>query len=314
MCPVDRSVCDAGQVMSSSTSSPRRAQIDTFYTCQHPEQFRIDWRGFYERAEARTDAVRSRWPHHSLDLSYGPSPRQRMDLYLPGDSVADAPVMLFLHGGGFREGDPTLYGYVAEPFLERGIAFATVGYRLTPESYLPETFGDIEQALAWSVANLPGFGVDVGRLALSGHSAGAILTAQLAVRDDWLRQRSLPLDLLKATVPISGVYDFTDPADRRDFFSPDADRHAASPLHRMSVTPSPMLVAYGSDENDGQYAADSERLAKAIRARGGQASTQELTGMTHADTANSLGDASSPLFIAVMELLSRSGLASRAVT
>src|SRR5438105_10419929 len=99
--------------------NPRRAQIDTFFTCQHAEQFRIDWRGFYRQAEARTDDVRSRWAHE-LDIAYGPSERQRLDLYLPVPnrpvdvSSRSWPVLVFLHGGGFREGDPALYGYLAE--------------------------------------------------------------------------------------------------------------------------------------------------------------------------------------------------------
>lgn len=296
----------------SSTRSPRRAQIDSFYTCQHPEQFRIDWRGFYERAQARTDAVRSRWPHE-LDLRYGASERQRLDLYLPSPASSDStgwPLLLFLHGGGFREGDPALYGYLAEPYLQRGIAFASVGYRLTPESYLPATFGDVEEMLAWAPRNLPDHGVDTERLALSGHSAGAILTAHLAVRDDWLTQRGLPRDLIKAAIPISGAYDFTAPDDRHDFFGPDADRRYSSPIQMLSATPPPMLIAYGSDENGPQYAADSQRLAEAIRSRGGRADAQELAGMTHADTANALGDESSPLFASVMALLSSTGVAA----
>jgi arylformamidase len=306
-------VCDAGRVMSS-TRSPRRAQIDTFYTCQHPEQFRIDWRGFYERAEARTDAVRTRWPHE-LDLRYGASERQRLDLYLPSSPNSQQtrwPLLLFLHGGGFREGDPALYGYLAEPYLQRGIAFASVGYRLIPESYLPATFGDVEDVLAWALQNLPDRGVDTARLALSGHSAGAILTAHLAVRDDWLTERALPGDLIKAAIPISGAYDFTGPDDRHEFFGPDADRRDSSPIHRLSTTPPPMLIAYGSNENGPQYAADSQRLAEAIRSRGGRADALELAGMTHADTADALGDASSPLFASVMALLSSTGFAATA--
>ncbi|MBV9131522.1 MAG: alpha/beta hydrolase [Chloroflexi bacterium] len=297
----------------SSTRSPRRAEIDAFYTCQHPEQFRIDWRGFYVRAEARTDAVRTRWPHE-LDLEYGASERQRLDLYLPSTPSSQQtgwPLLLFLHGGGFREGDPALYGYLAEPYLQRGIAFASVGYRLTPESYLPSTFGDVEAVLAWALQNLPDRGVDTERLALTGHSAGAILTAHLAVRDDWLHQRALPSDLIKAAIPISGVYDFTAPDDRHDFFAPGADRSDSSPIHRLSTnTPPPMLIAYGSDENGPQYGADSRRLAEAIRSRGGRADAQALAGMTHADTADALGDASSPLFASVMALLSRTGVAA----
>ncbi len=291
-------------------TAPRRADIDSFFTCQHAEQFRIDWRGFYQRAEARTDEVRARWKHE-LDLSYGSHEQQRLDLYLPrGDRAW--PVLVFLHGGGFREGDPALYGYLAEPYLERGIAFISAGYRLTPESYLPETFGDVEAALAWCFANLPGKGVDVGRLAVTGHSAGAILTAHLAVRSDWFEARSLPNDLIKAAIPISGVYDFTAPDDRREFFTEASDRTASSPLQRISTTPPPMLVAYGSDENQPTYAIDSKRLVEAVRARGGTAELLELAGMDHSDTVHALSDASSPLFAVVMRLLAEAGVTAQA--
>jgi len=301
-------MCHPEPVMASSPT-PRRAHIESFFTCQHPEQFRIDWRGFYAHAEARTDDVRARWEHY-LDLEYGPCERHRLDLYVPvargSTAVAPSagwPVLVFLHGGGFREGDPALYGYIAEPFVERGVALVSCGYRLTPESYLPDTFTDIEDALAWCVANLPARGIDVGRLALAGHSAGAILTAQLAVRDDWLRQRSLPRDLIKAAIPISGVYDFTDPLDGRDFFTEGSDRVASSPLERLSTTPPPMLVAYGADENQPTYGVDSRRLADAAQRVGGHAEWQELEGMTHSDTVDALGDPSSPLFESVMRLL-----------
>jgi acetyl esterase/lipase len=128
------------------------------------------------------------------------------------------PVFLVLHGGGFREGDPTLYGFLADQYLERGIAFASVGYRLSPECSLPETFLDVENAVGWCIANLPSRGIDVARLALSGHSAGAIVTARLATRDNWQAPHGVPSDVIKAAVPVSGVYDFMDASERQELF------------------------------------------------------------------------------------------------
>src|ERR1700704_6467037 len=69
--------------------SPRRADIDSFFTCSHPEQFQIDWRGFYAAAEERTDRVRAHWPHE-LDIAYGPQVRQRLDLYFPESSSSSS--------------------------------------------------------------------------------------------------------------------------------------------------------------------------------------------------------------------------------
>ncbi len=288
---------------------PRRAEIDSFYTCQHADQFAINWRAFYARAERRTDEVRADWPHE-LDLAYGPSQRHRLDLYLPVGASGPVPVLLFLHGGGFREGDPALYGYLAQPYVERGVAFVSIGYRLTPEAYLPDTFDDAADAVAWCVQHLPSRGVDVGQITLSGHSAGAILTAYLAATEGWRSERSLPGAVLKAAIPISGVYDLSNPAENGDMVRSGADRGECSPLLQVKTVPPPMLVAYGSQENRPAFAVDGPRLAEAARALGGDAEILELSGMTHADTADALGDPSSALFGSVLPLVTRLAVAS----
>jgi len=289
----------------TTSGSPRRADIDSFFTCSHPDRFQIDWRAFYTAAQARTDQVRARWPHE-LDRAYGPDVRQRLDLYFPEPPAAAADrgraVFLFLHGGGFREGDPTLYGYLAEPYLQRGVIFGTVGYRLTPEAYLPDSVRDVEAALAWGVGHLAARGGDPTRIVLAGHSAGAILTAHVALRSDWLAARGLPLDLLKAAIPVSGVYDFSDPTDHAEFFASDADRAAASPLLNITAWPPRTIVAYGSGESRPTYGEDSRRLVDAIRARGGAAELLRLEPLDHADTVNALADETSPLFQSVAAL------------
>jgi arylformamidase len=276
----------------TTTSGPRRADIDSFYTCRHADEFQIDWRAFYTSAERRTDAVRARWSH-KLDVAYGSNLRQRLDIYFPSTGggggrheTGATAVFLFFHGGGFREGDPALYGYLAEPFVQRGSIFVSAGYRLTPETYLPETFQDAEAALHWCHANLGG-----GPVLVTGHSAGGILTAQLAVRSG---------HLLQAAIPISGVYDFTEYAE---FFADDAPRVAASPLLNIKSPPPHTLVAYGSRENRPNYGVDSQRLVAALRDRGAAAECLELDGMDHADTVNAIGDESSVLFQAIKRLI-----------
>ena len=279
--------------------TPRRAEIDSFYTCQHPDQFQIDWRTFYREAERSTDGVRARWAHE-LDVPYGAHRKQRLDLYYPGDRATAAPVLLFLHGGGFREGDPTLYGYLAEPYLRRGAMLASVGYRLTPECYLPETARDVEDALAWCYAHLRERGSDPDRMVLAGHSAGAILTAHVSLRRDWLDRRGLPADLIQGAVPISGMYDFSAGAE----YIPDpAQRTAASPLLNIGHVPPYTLVAYGSHERTPKFGEDSQKLVEALRAKGGRADLLRLDGLDHADTVNAFADERSTLFQGVARML-----------
>jgi arylformamidase len=268
----------------TTTSGPRRADIDSFFTCQHPSQFQIDWRAFYESAEQRTDAVRKRW-RHQLDIAYGANPRQRLDVYLPEKSDG-AAVLLFLHGGGFREGDPALYGFLAEQFVARGVVFATAGYRLTPETYLPETYLDAQAAFTFCREHL-----ESGRVFLAGHSAGAILAAHVGLRLG---------HLLQGIIPISGVYDFT---DYGEFFADASDRAAGSPLFNIVSPPPHTLVAYGSLENRPNYGVDSDRLVTAVRARGAGAELLELAGLDHRQTVEALGDEASPLFQRVARMM-----------
>ena len=112
----------------------------TYATVQHPDRFAINWRAFYEKATELTDAARRTLPH-SLDLAYGADPKQRLDLYFPAETPRQAPVFLFIHGGGFREGDRRQYGYVAAPLAARGIITAVMSYRLVPHVYPSQVDG-----------------------------------------------------------------------------------------------------------------------------------------------------------------------------
>jgi arylformamidase len=269
----------------TTTSGRRRADIDSFYTCRYPDQFQINWRAFYESAERRTDAVRERWTH-KLDVAYGSHRNQRLDVYFPRQTAAGQPMVVFLHGGGFREGDPALYGFLAEPFLKRGVSFASAGYRLTPETYLPETFLDAEAVVRFCRDQYGG-----GPLYLAGHSAGGILSAQIGVQHG---------DLLAGAIPISGVYDFR---NYGDFFADDSQRTVASPLLNITSPAARWLVAYGSLENRPNYGIDSHRLVEALRQRGVTADVLELDGLDHCAAVDALGDEASPLFQAVERLV-----------
>ncbi len=290
--------------------------VSTYYTVMHPEQFKTDWTGFYRQADARTALVRSQL-RHELDIPYGADIKQRLDIYFPDHLRPKAPVFLFLHGGGFREGDRAQYGFVAKPFADHGVISVIASYRLTGGGFsYPAQRDDARLAVLWLYHNIARFGGDPERIYISGHSSGAILVADLGVDRGWLAQAGAPKRLLRAIVPISGPYDLRtagNPVEPNVFWSgytPTAELRAqASPsLHIQDPVPTALVVA-GATENEGydDYVGSSEAFVARLAAQGTRARFLSLPGAGHRDTVWALGDENSELFRSVLRLINGSG-------
>lgn len=105
-------------------------------------------------------------------------------LYCPraGDA-APAPVLLYLHGGGYVVGSLDSHDGVCREFCARaGCAVLAVDYRLAPEARFPTALDDAADALGWLAEHARGLGLDPQRVAFGGDSAGATLAAVLAIQ------------------------------------------------------------------------------------------------------------------------------------
>ena len=111
------------------------------------------------------------------DLAYGRHPRQILDLYAPKGALSKAPVVIFLHGGAFVDGNkdrtPEIYANVGWYLARHGILTINLEYRLAPEFKYPAAAEDTKLALQWAKENIARFGGDPDRIFLMGHSAGA---------------------------------------------------------------------------------------------------------------------------------------------
>jgi arylformamidase len=291
-------------VLSLLPAAPAAQDKRTYYTVQHPEQFAIDWAAFYDRAEAMTDETRRRVPHH-LDLAYGKDPKQRLDVYeaTPDDALraSSRPVFIFLHGGGFREGDRRQYGYVAGALAPKGVVTVVPSYRLLPEHY-PSQAQDTEAVVAWVHANITRFGGAPGRIYIGGHSAGAIMSTFAALKRDWVAQHHLPADVIKGVVAVSGPYDLRQASGFvADYLPEPATRAGASPLLHVAAGAPPMIVAFGTLE--APYAKGSPEFVDALGRAGVDARLIPLAGMQHDATALSLGDADGAVVRAMLALM-----------
>ena len=112
---------------------------------------------YFARYEAESAALRARWSGR-LDLSYGPTPRQAIDLFLPDTS--GAPLLVFIHGGYWQSRDRKDFSFVAGPLVERGAAVALIGYDIAPTVRMDAIVAQIRTGLAWLYRHAPDHGCD----------------------------------------------------------------------------------------------------------------------------------------------------------
>ena len=114
------------------------------------------------------------------NVAYGSNPAQRFDVYLPA-GARNAPVVFYVHGGGWANGDKTNPGLEnkLDYWLPKGYAVVSTNYRMLPAAMPLEQARDVARALAAAQRSAGEWGLDARRFVLMGHSAGAHLVALL---------------------------------------------------------------------------------------------------------------------------------------
>ncbi|HUK60699.1 MAG TPA: alpha/beta hydrolase [Stellaceae bacterium] len=117
------------------------------------------------------------------NASYGGDPLQKLDLWRPVGKPAagGAPIVLFVHGGGFVRGDKGDYDNIPAYFARHGMVGANMNYRLAPKAKYPDATLDVGSAVQWLAANAARYGGDPKRIVVVGHSAGAAIVASYAL-------------------------------------------------------------------------------------------------------------------------------------
>jgi acetyl esterase/lipase len=142
------------------------------------------------------------------DVAYGDDPRQRLDVYVPEGAAGASPVMMFIYGGGWDNGSKNDYSFVGQAFASRGFVTVVPDYRLVPQVRFPDFLHDCAQALRWTQDNIGRHGGDVGRVHLSGHSAGAYNAMMIALDRRYGARAGVRPGLVKSASGLAGPYDF----------------------------------------------------------------------------------------------------------
>ena len=220
-------------------------------------------------------------------ISYGSDPLQAVDYYAA--PARNAPLVLFVHGGGWKRGDKEMVEGSAKLSHWRGLGYAvaSLNYRLVPGARVEDQAADVAAGLAALLRRAPRLGFDPKRVVLVGHSAGAHLVALVGTDPQWLRGAGLGLDAVRGVVPLDGA-GYHVPSQMSEnqrlmgdtyeqAFGTDPERQKAlSPTLHADAPNAPAFLILHVDRRDAK--SQSEGLARALRRAGTPVELQGVAG------------------------------------
>jgi len=221
----------------------------------------------------------------TVGIAYGRDKRQKLDIYVP-ESKSDKPypVLVFFHGGAWRDGERDGYGFLGRAFAARGIVTVVADYRKAPKDLFPTFVEDTASAIAWVNANIAKHQGDPDRLFIMGHSAGAHLVTMVALDPQWLAARGLETPIIKGVVGLAGGYDFLP-------FTTDSSKVALGQWPRPKETQpityaradAPPLLLLTGDADTVVKPRNSTSLNTKMNELGGQSELKIYQGVDHAE-------------------------------
>jgi acetyl esterase/lipase len=135
-----------------------------------------------QRARRSDPGATAAKPTHA-NVKYGPHARNVMDVWL-AKADKPTPVLVSIHGGGFRGGNKTIGPILLEECLKTGISVVAITYRLSDEAKAPAQFLDSARAVQFIRSKAQQWNLDSSRMAATGNSAGAGISLWLGFHDD----------------------------------------------------------------------------------------------------------------------------------
>ena len=182
------------------------------------------------------------------------------DLYLPKIAAGPRPVIVYIHGGGFRIGDRRLAPALKRFFARSGFAMASIDYRLRQEAVFPAAVEDVKTAVRWLRRNADRFGLDPNHVGLWGSSAGGQLASLCGTTQPGLYEGSGYAEYPSAVQAVVDGYGPT------DYLQEDAHR---DPEGKPSDDPESLQLPKGQHSDDPD-SSESRFLGAPIRTTPGR--------------------------------------------
>ncbi len=232
------------------------------------------------------------------DISYGPHERQCYDVYLPRNATRPLPVVVFLHPGAWTRRDKRAIRTML--VLEHGFALVSIGYRLAQHAPFPAQIQDANDGIRHMLANADAYGIDTTRLVIAGTSAGAHLSALVALAQDVPAFHPVAGLKPRGVVAIYGAFDMPTliaAQDGIDHAGPDSPlalllggRPAAHPDTLIQMSPQshvrpdapPFHVLHGIEDHVLPWSQSANFAAALVRA-GVAVTFETVPGAGHGD-------------------------------
>lgn len=238
------------------------------------------------------------------DLEYGPASGERLDLFPVTGPHQPAPLFVFIHGGYWRSQTKADAALMAKVFTDAGVAVATLEYTLLPKATLAEVVREMRSAIAWLYRNAASFGVDPSRLYVGGSSAGGHLVGML-LAPGWHDEFSVPDDVLKGAVALSGLFDI------RPICDIEANEwvrlvpyqaKALSPLFLIPNSAPPLILSVGGLETDG-FKNQTLAYEAAWKCKGHEVALVDAPDRNHFNLLSDLSRPDRPLTRAILKMI-----------
>ena len=274
--------------------------------CRDTLRERMQARTGESPARGQVEAGRKAATLTGQELSYGSQPLQKLDFWRA--KAADAPLVLFVHGGGWQRGDKSMMrgSDKLSHWQAQGYAVASVNYRLVPDATVEQQAQDVAASIAYIRSNAATLGIDPSRIVLVGHSAGAHLVAFVGTDPQWLAGVGLTMRDVAGVVALDGAgYLVPDQMDENarlmsdtyeQAFGTDPSRQLAlSPTEHTAAPNAPAFLVLHVDRADAKR--QSEALVAGLKKAGTEAEVRRIAGrglMGHMEINRDLGKADYP--------------------
>jgi arylformamidase len=284
--------------LTKATTEETSAAIDAEYDPSRRVESRQPFMDWYARASA---SARARLDCR-LDIAYGPTPAETLDLF-PSD-VPGSPVVMFIHGGYWRALSSKEFSFVAAGLVPHGITVALMNYALCPAVTIAEITRQSHAAIAWLAENAWQFSGDPSNLFAAGHSAGGQQVGMLLSAS---KESVRAAGAIKGGIAISGLFDLR--PLQHSWLQPtlqltDESAAAQSPLLNIPTRAAPLLISVGGDESNA-FLAQSLDFLGAWQAAGLAGEYFPQPGRNHYDAIYGLGDPHSALARALVDFIRR---------